>query len=83
VKQILDLFINIKKYDINDFINNYKLINNLDSDIQTYINSNVNNEIYNVFKIDYLATHNINSDSLLSKDFINNKIKNLFYRILN
>jgi len=75
VKQILDLFINIKKYDINDFINNYKLINNLDSDIQTYINSKVNNDIYNVFKIDYLATHNINSDSLLSKDFINNKIK--------
>jgi len=79
IKQLMDLFINLKKYDINDFITNYDIIdrnrNNTES-IQSYIESTISqNNNYLAFKVDYLAIHTIKNDNLLNKEFMENKIK--------
>ena len=75
--QLMDLFIYLKKYDINEFISNYEIIDRSDANnsesIQSYNGSNINNFI--AFKVDYLAIHTIKYDNLLNKDFIENKIK--------
>lgn len=76
LRQLMDLFINLKKYEINDFISNYgkKDIINSES-IQSYIESTISeNNNYLAFKVDYLAIHTIKNDNLLNKDFIQNKI---------
>ena len=85
IKQLLDYFINIKQFDINDFINRYQQsetnhTNGSDS-IQTFtsstnsIHTSINNQLnYYAFKIDYLAIHSFNYDKFLDKNYVNNRI---------
>ena len=75
VKQLLNFFINIKKYEYNYFIETYSKIdrnysNNSDS-IQTFIDKY---NKFNIYKIDYLALHSYNYDKLLDKNYVNKKI---------
>jgi hypothetical protein len=60
LKQLLNFFINIKKYSIDDFISNYGIIDrnstNNSEMLQSYILKNINNQSINSFKIDYLAS---------------------------
>ena len=86
IRQLLDYFINIKKYDINDFIKNYPIIDtnhtNGSSSIQSYLDSSTSNILnssesitFYTYKIDYLATHSFNYDKFLNKDYVEEKIK--------
>jgi hypothetical protein len=79
LKQLLNFFINIKKYPIDDFISNYEIIDrNSTNDsemIQTYIDKNITNQSVTAFKIDYLANHTSKYENLLNKDYVENKIK--------
>jgi len=73
LKQLMDLFINLKKFSIDDFISSYDNndLFNLES-IQSFQDHDFEN--YIAYKVDYLALHSINYDTLLNKDFIKNKI---------
>jgi hypothetical protein len=79
LKQLLNFFINIKKYSIDDFISNYEIIDrNSTNDsemIQSYIHKNIINQNVTAFKIDYLANHTSKFENLLNKDYVENKIK--------
>ena len=77
LKQLINFFINIKKYSINDFISNYDIIdrnnvNNAES-IQTFLFKGV--QPITAFKIDYLSTHKSNINMLLNKDIVQVNIK--------
>ena len=73
LKQLLDLFINLKKFSIDEFISSYNENNkNKSESIQTFQDYDFEN--YIAYKVDYLALHSINYDTLLNKDFIKNKI---------
>ncbi len=80
VKQLLNFFINIKKYQFINFVSTYVIIdrnhtNNSDS-IQSYIESKINTEEqYNIFKVDYLAVHSYKFDKFLDKNYVNEKIQ--------
>ena len=82
--QLINFFINIKLYiSIDDFINTYEhytsnhsngsenLDTFLSSDIKLLSNNNIN---YYIYKIDYLAKHNLQYDTFLDKSFVKNKI---------
>ena len=88
VKQLLDYFINLKYFDIDEFINTYQIIDtnhtNGSDSIQSFI-SNTNtttttpiqtrsNVMYYVYKIDYLAVHSFNYDKFLDKNYVNDRI---------
>lgn len=79
LKQLLNFFINIKKYSIDDFISNYETIDrnstNNSEMIQSYIQNSINNQNINAFKIDFLAIHAPKYENLLNKDYVENKIK--------
>lgn len=79
LKQLLNFFINIKKYSIDNFILKYETIDrNSTNDsemIQSYIHKNIINQSVNAFKIDYLANHTSKYENLLNKDYVDNKIK--------
>ena len=81
IKQLLNFFINIKKYHFDDFITNYDKIDrnhsNGSESIQSYIeSSNISNVIqYNIYKVDYLALHSYNYDKFLDKNYVNKKIQ--------
>ena len=85
LKQLLSFFINIKKYDVEKFINNYDIIDrnsvNNSEKIQDFIKHiNINNSII-AFKIDYLSNHTNSFDRLLKQDYVDfkiNKIKQLY-----
>jgi hypothetical protein len=72
IKQLLNLYINYKKYTkLNDFINfNESNINN------SKILLNEDNEYNNInfYKIDYIATHFKLYDTIENKDFVQEKI---------
>jgi len=80
IKQLLNFFINIKKYQFDEFVTNYKVIdrnhtNDSDS-IQSYIETTQDKSIqYNIYKVDYLAIHSFNYDKFLDKNYVDNKIK--------
>ena len=69
LNQLNNLFINVKEYEINDFISNYDIVEQTVSKLQSY-KPNLENKKYYAFKIDYLAIHTIKDDKLLNKDYI-------------
>ena len=79
LKQLLNFFINIKKYPIDDFITNYEIIDrnstNSSEMLQSYIQKNINTQNIDAFKIDYLAVHTSKYENLLNKDYVDIKIK--------
>ncbi len=78
LQQLLNLFINIKKFDIQDFIKTYEnYVSNQSNDselLSDFLNNIDNDGNYFVYKIDYLATHTIHNDIFYSKKFVNDKI---------
>lgn len=78
LKQLLNFFVNIKKYPIDDFIKNYDVIdrnstNNSES-LQNYI-QNIENQKINAYKIDYLSVHTSKYETLLNKNYVEEKIR--------
>ncbi len=78
LQQLLNLFINIKKFDISDFIETYHFYESnqsndseLLSDFLRKIDDNTN---YYVYKIDYLAIHTIYNDTFLTKNYVSGEI---------
>jgi hypothetical protein len=83
LKQLMNLFINLKEYEINDFISTYNKIDrnetNNSEDIQSYHGPSfkTNNQNYFAYKIDYLATHTLEEDKILNKDNVQSNIKKI------
>lgn len=85
IRQLLNYFINIKKYPYEEFITTYANIdrnhtNNSES-IQSYINKSIVSTDtipkinYLIYKVDYLALHSFNFDKFLDKNFVNQQIE--------
>jgi hypothetical protein len=105
IRQVLNLFINLKQYSFDVFIKSYDNIDrnntNDSSSIQSFMESDtvvsdtmksdtmksdtmksdtmvsdtmVSDNQYYIYKIDYLSMHTFNSDILLDKNFVRNKI---------
>jgi len=79
LKQLLNFFVNIKKYSINDFILNYNIIdrnssNNSES-LQNFVQKKIENQEIFAFKIDYLSVHTSKYETLLNKNYVEEKIK--------
>ena len=79
LKQLLNFFVNIKKYSIDNFISNYNIIdrnstNNSES-FQNFIQNKIENQKIFAFKIDYLSVHTSKYETLLNKNYVEEKIK--------
>ena len=81
IRQLLNFFINIKRYDYENFISTY---NNIDRNhtndsetIQSFVekSNEHTSELYFIYKVDYLAKHNYNYDNFLEKDYVDKKIE--------
>jgi hypothetical protein len=85
INQLLEIFINIKEYDLDNFINTYQIENsnvtNNSVFLHEYLNSKQelqnNNINYYFFKIDYLAEHMNKFDKLHKITFVKNKFKDI------
>jgi hypothetical protein len=74
LKQLLNFFINIKKYSLDDFISKYEFIDrnstNNSEMLQSFTQKNIKNQSINAFKVDYLAIHTSKYENLLNKDYV-------------
>ena len=73
IKQLLNLYINYKKYTkLNDFIDN---LNESNINNSKLLSDDNNNDNISFYKIDYIASHFKLYDKIENKDFVQEKIK--------
>jgi len=79
IKQIMNYYINYKKYtNLNNFIESLKITVNdsnlINSNLFQKLNNEIESNIY-FYKIDYISTHNKMMDFIENKDIVQQKIR--------